>query len=430
MRRTGSGRIARKVGAYDADSEQKANSSQREAQDRSAESVVKRPTFGKAKKRSSLRVSYGPGESDGNDADESSDATVVTPRKSNLSRIAIEKNAQIRSRSPLVPVLPRESIDEERPTYSQDYIAELRNSTPSTPKDLIPTSEEQAETRALDIASKFGPVVTITTEATTVIPTDAEIQEKKARRKRLAKEYQAYDEDEDRPWASDDDDEFRTSRNEISLRPKEKYTETRLVRDDEDIMEGFDDFVEDGKISLGRKSEREAERRRRTEMADLIQNAERRSDDDSPDYSEEERNDAFTSAQARAGTYSKRDPDVNEGAMTPPRLPPLPDLDEVLESLDAHITAKEQRKEAILVKLKDLEEDKVRIAERKQYIQVQLKKTAEEYDKMRQDQGKSALAANGDEGGSLMIERGLESLGATLLESQPSEDSSEDSEGG
>ena len=47
------------------------------------ESVVKRPTFGKSRKRSSLRMSFGPGDSDINDGDESSDA-VVTPKKSNL----------------------------------------------------------------------------------------------------------------------------------------------------------------------------------------------------------------------------------------------------------------------------------------------------------------------------------------------------------
>jgi len=73
------------------------------------------------------------------------------------------------------------------------------------------------------------------------------------------------DDEEDENWASDDDDEFRSNRNEISLRPKElkeKYAETRLVPDDEDIAEGFEEYVEDGRISLDVR--RNARRRRKS----------------------------------------------------------------------------------------------------------------------------------------------------------------------
>lgn len=204
----------------------------------------------------------------------------------------MEKNAERRARSPLVPDLglSRASAEEARPSYSKDYLEELKKSTPSTPRDLIPLGgEEEEESRAIDIASKFGPSATLTSvEPVSLIPTAAEIQEKKARRARLAKEQQAAGDDEEEPWASDDSDAFRTMRNEISLRPKEKYAETRLVRDDEDMAEGFEEYVEDGNISLGRKAEREAERRRRAEMADMINQAERGSDEEGPSDSEED----------------------------------------------------------------------------------------------------------------------------------------------
>jgi hypothetical protein len=446
MKRSGSARVARKIGSYDDDESttDSANNSPSEVQKPTGQSqivaiasfsdvgethseslqanlkagdsggsvltglvVVKRPTLGKAKKRSSLRVSFGPGE-DANDGDESSDAAVVTPKKANLSRIALEKSAQLRARSPLVP-------EAARPTeYSKDYIAELRNSTPSTPRDLNTSTDDQEETLALDIASKFGPVASL--ETSSAIPTEAEIREKKARRRRLAHEENAMD-DDDRAWASDDqgDDEFRQHRNEISLRPKEKYAETRLVHDDEDIAEGFDDFVEDGKISLGRKSEREVQRRRRAEMAELINDAEGASGDDGTDDSDEERNTAFAAAQARAGRYGQKIEDADDGTKTPPRITPLPDLDEVLEGLTIDMQTKQQRKNLILQKLQDLQDDKVKIEERKKYLQEQLQKTGDEYEKLRQESGLPALPANGVEGGRLIMERGLDSLGTTPL---------------
>lgn len=449
MKRSGSGRVARKVGAYD-DSAESAESSPNEVQkptgqyspcrkplafvsDLSRHSVlthalvVKRPTFSKAKKRSSLRISFGPGESDANDGDESSDAApAVTPKKSNLSRIALEKSAQLRARSPLVPEAARH-VDEDRPSYSRDYIAELRKSTPSTPVDLKPSAEEEEETQALDIASKFGSSAPLPTETSSAIPTEAEILEKKARRRRLAQQENAQDDEEDRPWASDDEgeDEFRQRRNEISLRPKEKYAETRLVHDDEDIAEGFDDFVEDGKISLGRKSEREAQRKRRAEMAELINDAEGSEDDGSAD-SDEERNAAFAAAQARAGRYGQKIEDEDDGSKTPPRITPLPQLDEILEGLSLEIQTKKQRKEMILQKLQEFKDDKARIEERKKYLQEQLQKTGEEYEKLRQESGLPALPSSDVNGGRLITERGLDSLGTTPLAGRSGADSDDE----
>jgi hypothetical protein len=239
----------------------------------------------------------------------------------------------------------------------------------------------------------------------------------------LAQEKQALDVDEDQPWASDDDDEFRTSRNEISLRPKEKYAETRLVRDDEDIAEGFEDYVEDGKISLGRKAEREAEKRRRAEMADLINQAERGSDDDGSADSEEERNAAYEAAQTRAG-IGKLDQQTDDGARTPPRITPLPDLDEVIERLQADLRIKEQRRDMILKKLEEIREDKVRIADRQKYVQEQLQKRGEEYERQRLEAGMAAV--NGEEGGKFIVNRGLDSMGTTPMGPLSREDSDEE----
>jgi hypothetical protein len=323
-----------------------------------------------------------------------------------------------------VTEVPRAGIHEDRPTYSKDYLDELRKSTPSTPKDLKPSSDEEEESRTLDIASKFGPVASVVPDVGSAIPTNAEIQEKKARRARLAKEQQAMDIEEDQPWASDDDDEFRTNRNEISLRPKERYAETRLVHDDEDIAEGFDEYVEDGQIALGRKAEREAEKRRRAEMAELINQAERGSDEDVSADSEEERNAAYEAAQTRAGIGKNRDV-IDDGARTPPRITPLPDLGDVLEALQADIREKQQRRELMLQKLQELKDQKVRIAERQQYLQEQLQKTGDEYERLRIEAGMAAVNG-GTEGGKVIINRGLDSIGTTPLGPSSREDSPEE----
>lgn len=212
------------------------------------------------------------------------------------------------------------------------------------------------------------------------------------------------------------------------MRPKEslKYTETRLVHEDEDMAEGFNDFVDDGNIALGKKAEREAERKRRVEMADLIKSAERDSDSDSSDDSDAERNDAFAAAQARAGTYGSKDKERDDGNRTPPRITPLPDLSQVLERLEVEVRTKDQKRDTMLKKLEEFKQEKTRIAERQQYLQEQLQKTGEEYEKLREEAGMAALPINGTDGGKLIMQRGLDSLGATPVASTPDEDSDDE----
>ncbi|KAL9112796.1 MAG: hypothetical protein Q9187_007721, partial [Circinaria calcarea] len=249
--------------------------------------VIKRPTAtgsSKPKKRSSLRLSFGPGETSMVN-DESATSEVFTPKKSNLSRQAIEKNAL---RKTLGTSLPSDSLPirpiEERPSYSKGYLNELKSSTPSTPKRLnSPSDEEEASSNALDIASKFG--TDLFFQQNSSIPTDAEIKEKKERRARLAKE-QEFISLNSNPTSDEDDDDDDDS---VTLRARKKEPETRLVRDDEDIAEGFDSFVEDGRISLGKKAEREQKRRHQVEMREMIEEAEATSGEGSDDSEAERR---------------------------------------------------------------------------------------------------------------------------------------------
>lgn len=141
------------------------------------------------KKKSKLRLSFGPGEVNPDaPSDDDADSAVFTPKKSNLSRTARAKNAE---RKMLRPALSSENLAfragnaVDRPSYSKDYLAQLKQSTPSTPKSHL--SEDDASKKDLDIASKFGPLTTLGANKS-AIPSATEIKEKKERRARLAKE--------------------------------------------------------------------------------------------------------------------------------------------------------------------------------------------------------------------------------------------------
>ncbi len=346
------------------------------------------------------------------DDDDDAPAVVFTPKKSNLSRQAVEKNALRKS---LAPSLSSEHLPfrqtEERPSYSKNYLDELKTSTPSTPKDLKSLSDvEDGQSKALDLAAKFGSDPELQQDS--AIPTDAEIREKKERRARLAKEEEYIN-------LSDDDES-----NEISLLPQKQKPETRLVRDDEDIAEGFDEFVDDGRVALGKKAEREQKRRQEAQMRELINEAEGSSDEDTDD-SEAERKAAYEAAQTRAGMdgLRKEDPYARpRRPKTPPKITPLPTLTACLERLQASLASMQYTKMQKIKRMEELQREKADIAVREEEIQRLLKEAGENYEKLRAEAG---LAEGEHRNGQRMIGdgtstpgRGLESLGNTPIASE------------
>ncbi len=346
------------------------------------------------------------------DDDDDAPAVFFTPKKSNLSRQAVEKNALRKS---LAPSLSSEHLPfrqtEERPSYSKNYLDELKTSTPSTPKDLKSLSDvEDGQSKALDLAAKFGSDPELQQDS--AIPTDAEIREKKERRARLAKEEEYIN-------LSDDDES-----NEISLLPQKQKPETRLVRDDEDIAEGFDEFVDDGRVALGKKAEREQKRRQEAQMRELINEAEGSSDEDTDD-SEAERKAAYEAAQTRAGMdgLRKEDPYARpRRPKTPPKITPLPTLTACLERLQASLASMQYTKMQKIKRMEELQREKADIAVREEEIQRLLKEAGENYEKLRAEAG---LAEGEHRNGQRMIGdgtstpgRGLESLGNTPIASE------------
>ncbi|KAL9609372.1 MAG: hypothetical protein Q9167_005862 [Letrouitia subvulpina] len=367
----------------------------------------------KSKKRPSARVSFGLGGTSMTQDDE--EPTIVfTPKKSNLSRQAMEKNALRRSMAaPLsAEQMHSRQMKEERPSYSAEYLSELKNSTPSTPKDLKPPSDAEVdESKALDLAAKFGSDLSV--YEISAIPTDAEIREKKARRARLAKEEEYI--------TLNGSDESEDDRNDTSHRPRKEKPETRLVQDDEDIAEGFDEFVEDGRIALGRKAEQKLKRKQKDEMRNMINEAEGNSSDESTDDSEAERRAAYDFTQTRAGMdgLQKGLHDQPERPRTPPKITPLPSLVGCLEKLEASLSKMQYERMQKIKRIEDIRKEKAAIAEREVEIQKLLKEAGETYEKLRGTiGGELAASTNAQvliENGTPSMGRGLESIGRTPI---------------
>lgn len=367
----------------------------------------------KKKKPAASRLSFGPGEIISGDAAEAlEDDESFTPKKATLGRRVVEGNA-FRKSLPYqgLPIRSNED-DDERPTYSKDYLNELKSSTPTAPKDLQALHVTTEDEEMLDASELEGATVVEAESSAAYIPTEAEIKEKKERRARLAHE-------KDFISLNDDGDDRR----QISLLPRKKEKETRLVREDEDLGEGFDEFVDDGKISLGKKAEREARKRQRKEMADMIHQAEGSSEDESDD-SEAERRAAYEAAQTRAGMDGLHKPeDLDRStAQMPSKITPLPNLSECLERLQSTLNSMELELAKRQKKLEESKQEKLDIGNREVEVQELLKQAGSRYAALKADTNGAVADPQslvdgqyGGVGAPLMVDRGLESFGNTPI---------------
>lgn len=339
------------------------------------------------------------------DDEEMNEGEVITPKRIGIRKHIKEKSSLQRTWAPSGPSenMPlRAGQEEDRPTYNKEYLKELRNSTPSTPKQSgsIPSSEDERE-KQLDIAAKFGEIVQVSGPST--IPTDAEIREKKERRARLAME-QGQDHEQDFISLDDAGDD------DWSLSRKEEKVETRLVRDDEDFAEGFDEYVEDGKIAIGRKAEREQQRRERAEIKELIDEAQESSE---ADDSEAERKAAYEAAQTRAGMDGLRraQESLPTRPKTPPKISPLPRLADNLARLRTSLSTMENSKVQLVLRMEELRKEKVEISTREVEIQTLLKEAGENYERLRAEAGLNPGDKGLLTGTDVQGDRGLENLG-------------------
>ncbi|KAK5738543.1 hypothetical protein LTR17_005879 [Elasticomyces elasticus] len=369
------------------------------------EPAVKRPTT-KPRKSTNLRKAFNIDEDDDEEA-----TAIAKPKRSNVAKIAVQRNAALRAVE-----LPRRSEDEgedSRPSYDTASLNELKASTPATPRDFASADESEValqdvsqSTRELDLSSKFGSSLARYQQPLPIpsaIPSATEIAEKKARRARLAKEqaaeeYISLDPDDPNLDNSDADDNVMTdTKGRLVLKTKDKWngSESRLVKEDEDILENFEDFTEDGKVHIGRKAEKEAAKRRKNDMAAQIAAAEGSDSDASStsDSSEKNRISAYEASQTRHGTYAAthnatpEDPYAHMRPKTPPKITAIPTLDAVVERLRKQVAEMQSSRARKLQQMSELQRQKVHLAEEEVRIQKALKETAEKFEAMRREKG-------------------------------------------
>ena len=173
------------------------------------------------------------------------------------------------------------------------------------------------------------------------------------------------------------------------------------MREDEDVMEGFDEFTgETGARIHMDESTRGGEReRRKKEMAAHIAAAEAEEDsEEGGDESERERNEAFEAAQTRHGNYSTTADAVAREAedsrpRTPPKISPLPSLDGVIARLRAQLADMQTTRSQKVGEMAALEREKIRIGEEEVRIQKALKETGEKFEELRREKGIASVGA-------------------------------------
>ncbi|KAL6794829.1 nineteen complex-related protein 2 domain-containing protein [Trichoderma sp. SZMC 28013] len=379
--------------------------------------VVVRPNNNRAgsskqkKKIPKAKISFG---DDAGEQDDEPGSDFTSSRKPAMGQKVLEKNTIKRGMAARGLPLPVRSYqdDDDRPKYSREYLDELQSSTPNTPSDLSSLKANLDDEMDLDPSELEGalivesPIPSSTGQPqTTQILTEAEIREKKERRARLAKE-------KDYISMEDEDD---------VLSARKKKDETRLVAEDEDLGEGFDEYVEDGGLSLGKRAEKERRKQDRQKMAELINAAEGHTSDSSSD-SDAERRIAYETAQTRAGMDGLKKPkkDPNEQLLqVPPKITPLPSLAECILQLQATLKSMENNINTKAATVEQLTRERDDIVKREAEVQAFLNETGKQYEEAL---GRKPNSGGGIAGAELAGERGLESLGATPLNEVNMED--------
>jgi hypothetical protein len=293
--------------------------------------------------------------------------------------------------------------DDDRPKYSKEYLEELQSSTPNTPQRPSTLPPGDSDLMDLDASELEGAVVVDTSDFNqpqpTAILSEVEIREKKERRQRLALE-------KDFLSVEDDEDPFG----------RKKKDDTRLIAEDEDLGEGFDNYVEDGGLSLGRRAEKERRKQDRKQMEELITAAEGHTSDSSSD-SDAERRIAYEAAQTRAGMDGLKKPrkDPSQDLLqAPPKISPLPSLTECLARLQTTLKGMGEEMKGKQNRVEKLKNEREEIVKREGEVQALLDETGRKYQEA-MGQGKVVDGKGPDILANAPVEmvgaRGLETLG-------------------
>ncbi|KAF7298985.1 GC-rich sequence DNA-binding factor-like protein [Mycena indigotica] len=257
-------------------------------------------TKAKRASRPKARLSFG-GDSD----EEGSSSDVFKVKKSNLSqRLTLGTH----------PALAKsgEASSNRGPTYDQAYLNELKANTPSSrPEPVIPTDGYDADMSmdvdmSADISMQDDPAVYIHSESS--------IKQAKERRGLLRK-----------TGVPSQDDFISLSVVKRSDEDQGPHPESRLVREEDELGEGDDEFAEytsaQERIALGKKSRKLEASKRRDEMKELIADAEE-VDEETEEWEQEQ---IRRAGHASFGPPAKKAQEIYKPTPIPPATP-LPTL--------------------------------------------------------------------------------------------------------
>ncbi|KAJ7069752.1 nineteen complex-related protein 2-domain-containing protein [Mycena amicta] len=203
--------------------------------------------------RPKARLSFG-GESD----EEGSSGEVFKVKKSNLSqRLSLGTHPALAKNVAASP--------NRGPTYDQAYLNELKASTPTS----RPTSSDPYDAdMSMDVDISTADIsFQDVQESATFIPSESSIKHARDRRGLLRK-----------MGVSDENDFISLSVAKRSDEYQGPHPESRLVREEDDLGEGDDEYAEytsaQERIALGKKSRKVEASKRRDEMKELIADAE------------------------------------------------------------------------------------------------------------------------------------------------------------
>ncbi|KAI5121072.1 hypothetical protein M0805_008586 [Coniferiporia weirii] len=256
--------------------------------------------------------------------DEEGDGEVFQVKKSGLSRrlklspssVSLPSNLDQASITPQFSGI----------VYSKEYLSELKASTLSAPSNPPPEDSHDA-VMELDESELSGAVIMdqeMTTETISEIPSESSVLAAKQKRDRLR---------QTKPPATQGGDDF------ISLsvtRREDNYqgphSESRLMREDDVLGEGDDEFAEytaaQERIALGKKAKKKEAVNRRSAMQELINDAEEE-DEETIEWEREQ-----LRRGARQGSEVPETKVKQEYKPTPiPNPTPLPTLDAAISRL-------------------------------------------------------------------------------------------------
>ncbi|GJE88491.1 hypothetical protein PsYK624_045740 [Phanerochaete sordida] len=257
-------------------------------------------------------------------------------KKSNLSKkLAFSRNA------PSANVLPS-AFDPTStpakangaPTYSAEYLSELKASTPSSRLRL---QEEDSISYDADVSlaadslaqSSLASIVDLTgdVDMDTNIPSSSTVQAAKEKRDRLRKVGSAVDEDY-----------ISLSVTKSSDMPQGPHPESRLMREDDELGEGDDEYAEytsaQERIALGKKSRKVEAKKRKEEMNELILDAEEQDEETMEWEAEQLRRGGMRADEAKEAAPKQ----VYKPAPIPENTP-IPDLDVAIARLKGSLTS-------------------------------------------------------------------------------------------